>query len=139
MTAEAPTTATRNAEFKQRFAAMLSDIQKSGAQDGEAMMLIGSLAADLAGTLQRQNWAATKATMSTQTYNDLLKIFEQRGNEYHRAGKTKHAYAIQALAMSLVAATLRADPQMAEGEKMLDAIIDRSVAVYQTQALNARH
>lgn len=139
MTAEAPTTATRNAEFKQRFAAVLSDIQKSGAEDGEALALIGSLASDLAGTLKQQTWIAAKANMTTQTYNDLLKVFEQRGNEYHQAGKSKHAYAIQALAMSLVAATLRTDPQMAEGEKMLDAIIDRSVAVYQTQALKSRH
>jgi len=139
MTAEAPTTATRNAEFKQRFAAVLSDIQKSGAEDGEAMARIGSLASDLAGTLKQQTWAATKANMTTETYNDLLKVFEQRGNEYHQSGKNKHAYAIQALAMSLVAATLRTDPQMAEGEKMLDAIIDRSVAVYRTQALKSRH
>ncbi len=76
--------------------------------------------------------------MSHQTYNDLLKIFENRGNEYHQAGKQKHAYAIQALAMSLISATMRSDPQMAEGEKMLDAIIDRSVAVHQTQVLNSR-
>jgi len=139
MTAETPDTATRNAEFKQRFAAVVSDIQKSGSQDGEAMALIGSLAADLAGTMQHQNWVTTKANMTKETYHDLLKIFETRGNEYHKAGKTKHAYAIQALAMSLIVATMRSDPQMAEGEKFLDAIIDRSVAVYQTQALKSRH
>lgn len=139
MTAESPNTATRNAEFKQRFIAVLGDIQKSGSQDGEAMALIGSLASDLAGTLQHQKWTTAKANMTTQTYNDLLKIFEQRGNEYHQSGKAKHAYAIQALSMSLVAATLRADPQIAEGEKMLDAVIDRSVAVYQNLALKTRH
>ncbi|RYE52320.1 MAG: hypothetical protein EOP20_15125 [Hyphomicrobiales bacterium] len=139
MTAESPNTAARNAEFKQRFAAVLSDIQKSGAEDGEAMGLIGHLAADLAASLQQQNWATAKANMTTQTYNDLLKIFEQRGNEYHQAGKAKHAYAIQALSMSLVAATLRSDPQMAEGERMLDALIDRSVAIYQNLARKTRH
>jgi hypothetical protein len=139
MTAESPNTAARNAEFKHRFAAVLSDIQKSGAEDGEAMGLIGHLAADLAVSLQQQNWATAKANMTTQTYNDLLKIFEQRGNEYHQAGKAKHAYAIQALSMSLVAATLRSDPQMAEGERMLDALIDRSVAIYQNLARKTRH
>jgi hypothetical protein len=139
MTADATTIATRNAEFKQRFAAVLDDIRTSGAEDGEALALIGNLAADLAATLKQQNWVTAKANMTTQVYNDMLKVFEQRGNEYHKAGKTKHAYAIQALAMSLVAATLRSDPQMAEGEKMLDAIIDRSVAIYQTQLLKSRH
>jgi hypothetical protein len=138
MSAQAPTTEARNAEFKQRFASVLADIQQTGYNDGEAMALIGSLAAELCGSLQQQNWTTAKSVMSHQTYNDLLKIFENRGNEYHQAGKQKHAYAIQALAMSLISATMRSDPQMAEGEKMLDAIIDRSVAVYQTQVLKSR-
>lgn len=139
MTAETSNNAVRNAEFKQRFAAVLSDIQKSGAEDGEAMSLIGHLAADLADTMQQQTWAAAKANMTTQTYNDLLKVFEQRGNEYHQAGKTKHAYAIQALAMSLIAATMRSDPQVAMGEKVIDTIINRSVAIYRNLAPNSRH
>lgn len=139
MTAQAPDTGTRNAEFKQRFAAVLADIQQTGGQDGESMALIGSLAAELSANLQQPNWSSAKSVMSRQTYNDLLKIFEQRGNEYHSAGRDRHAYAIQALAMSLVASTMRADPQLAQGEKMLDAVIDRSVAVFQTQALKSRH
>lgn len=132
MTAEAPTQEARNAEFKQRFAAVLSDIRKDGAQDGEAMGLIGHLAHDLATSLQQPNWSKAKSVITPQTYNDLLKIFEQRGNEYHQAGKARHAYAIQALAMSLIACTMRADQQMAQGEKFLDALIDRSVAIYQS-------
>jgi hypothetical protein len=139
MTAETPNQASRNAEFKQRFAAVLGNIHKTSAEDGEAMALIGSLAAELAGDLQQQNWSTAKSVMAPRTYNDLLKIFEKRGNEAHQAGRTKHAYAIQALAMSLIAGTMRSDPQMAEGEKMLDALIDHSVAIYQTQKVNTRH
>lgn len=133
MTAEAPTTATRNAEFKQRFTAVLVDIQEMSGEDGEAMALIGSLAADLAATLQQPNWSSAKGVVTPQIYNDLLKIFEQRGNDYHKAGKAKHAYAIQALALSLVAGTMRSDPHLAEGEKLLDTIIDHVVGVYQSQ------
>jgi len=132
MTAEAPTKEVRDAEFKQRFAAVLADIQKSGQEDGEALGLIGHLANDLAKSLQQPNWSSAKKVVTTQTYNDLLKIFEQRGNEYHQAGKGKHAYAIQALAMSLVAGTMRKDTQLAEGEKFLDALIDHAVATYQS-------
>ena len=139
MTAPTDATSTRNAEFKQRFAAVLADIQQTGAEDGEAMALIGHLASDLATRLQQQNWVTAKANMTPETYNDLLKVFEQRGNEYPQAGKSKHAYAIQALAMSLIAATMRSDTQMTQGEKMLDAVIDRSVAVYQTQSRTNRH
>lgn len=132
MTAEAPTTEVRNAEFKQRFAAVLADIQRTGQEDGEALGLIGHLASDLAKSLQQPNWSKAKTVITPQTYNDLLKIFEQRGNEYHQAGQAKQAYAIQALAMSLISGTMRKDPQMAEGEKYLDAVIDRSVAIYQS-------
>lgn len=139
MTAEPQDIAARNADFKQRFAAVLRDIKENGAQDGEAMALIGSLASRLAGDLKQKNWTAAKAVMTMQTYNDMLKIFEKRGNENHQAGKQKQAYAIQALAMSLVAGTMRSDPQMAEGEKILDSLIDRSVAVYQTQNPNTHH
>ena len=46
----------------------------------------------------------------------------------HASGQVKQAYAIQALAVSLVSATQRADTMLAEGEKLLDAQIDRSVA-----------
>ena len=132
MTAETPTKEVRDAEFKQRFVAVLSDIQKSGQEDGEALGLIGHLASDLAKSLQRPNWSSAKAVITPQTYNDLLKVFEQRGNEYHQAGKAKHTYAIQALAMSLIAGTMRKDQQMAEGEKFLDALIDHAVATYQS-------
>jgi hypothetical protein len=132
MTAEAPTTEVRNAEFKQRFVAVLADIHSSGQEDPEALGLIGHLASDLAKTLQQPNWSSAKSVITPQTYNDLLKVFEQRGNEYHQAGKAKHAYAIQALAMSLIAGTMRKDPQLAEGEKFLDALIDRTVEIHQS-------
>lgn len=132
MTAEAPTTEVRNAEFKQRFIAMLTDLQDTAAEDGEAMALIGHLASDLSSNLQQENWSSTKKVITPQVYNDLLKVFEQRGNEYHQAGKIKHAYAIQALAMSLVSGTMRADQQLAQGEKILDSLIDHSVGVYRS-------
>lgn len=132
-------TAARNAEFKQRFTAVVSDILKSGGEDGQAMAMIGHLASDIAASLQQQNWVTAKANMTPEVYKDLLKIFEKRGNEYHQADKDKHAYAIQALAMSLIAATMRSDTQIAEGEKILDAVIDRSVAVYQNQTRKTAH
>lgn len=133
MTAEAPTQEVRNAEFKQRFAAVLADLQDTAVEDGEAMALIGHLASDLSTTLQQKSWSSAKTVITPQIYNDLLKVFEQRGNEYHQAGKARHAYAIQALAISLIAGTMRADRHLAEGEKILDSLIDRSVAVYRSQ------
>ena len=121
---------TKEEEFKQRFAAVLKDLQESGSKDNEAMWLLGSLASDLADNLQAADWSSAKGNMHAQTYDTLLRTFENQGNEHHREGRAKHAYAIQALAVSLIARTQRADPQMAAGEALLDQIIDYTVAVY---------
>ena len=125
---------TKEEEFKQRFIAVVRDLQQSGSKDVEAMWLLGSLASDLAGNLGRTSWTAAKAAMNGATYNTLLRTFEQQGNEHHRDGRDKHAYAIQALAVSLIAKTQRADPQMAAGEALLDDVIDYTVAVYRREA-----
>ena len=127
------TAPTKEAEFKQRFASVLQDLQEAGTRDGETMALIGSLASELAASLKQQSWSGAKSVMTTETYNDLLKTFETKGNGHHQAGRIKQAYALQALAVSLIAATQRADQTMAQGEMLLDAIIDRSVAIYRQQ------
>lgn len=133
------TAPTKEDEFKQRFVAVLRDLQQTGSHDGEAIALIGSLAADLADTLQQDSWSSAKSVVTTEAYNRLLKTFEAQGNALHQSGKTKQAYAIQALAVSLIAGTQRQDAQMAEGEKLLDAIIDRAVQLHRQQHPTTRH
>lgn len=133
------TAPTKEDEFKQRFATVLRDLQQAGAHDGEAMGLIGSLASELADQLQQSSWSGAKSVVTTETYNGLLKTFETQGNSLHQAGRAKHAYAIQALAVSLIAGTQRLDPQMAEGEKLMDAIIDRAVTLHRQQNPVTQH
>ena len=48
----------------------------------------------------------------------------------------KHAYAVQALAISLIARTQRADPQMQAGDELLDEIIDHTVTIYRKSKRN---
>lgn len=117
-------------DFKQRFAAVLQDLQQNGSKDNETMLLLGSLASDLADNLKSTTWTGAKASMSAKTYDTLLHTFETQGNEHHQARRDKHAYVIQVLAISLIARTQRADPQMQAGEALLDQIIDYTVAVY---------
>lgn len=121
---------TKEQEFKSRFAAVLQDLQQSGSKDSEAMWLLGSLASDLSDNLKSRTWTAAKTAMSAKTYDTLLHTFEAQGNEHYREKREKHAYAIQVLAVSLIARTQRADPQMEAGEALLDNIIDYTVAVY---------
>nr|WP_295888919.1 hypothetical protein [uncultured Devosia sp.] len=124
---------TKEEDFKQRFVAVLKDLQENGSRDNEAMWLLGSLASDLADDLKAADWSALKRGMQAQTYDTLLRTFEAQGNEHHREGRDKHAYAIQVLAVSLIARTQGADPQMAAGEALLDQIVDFTVAVYRRE------
>ncbi|WDR03862.1 hypothetical protein PSQ19_07455 [Devosia algicola] len=121
---------TKEQDFKQRLATVLQDLQESGVKDQAAMELLGSLALDLSGNLRAVNWSQAKKLITTPTYSTLLEKFEQEGNEHHQAGREKHAYAIQALAISLIAGTMRADPVIRQGEILLDTIIDAAVAAY---------
>ena len=98
---------TQEEDFRIRLVALLKDLQQGGADDGEAMFLLGSLAAGLADDLKSPNWVAAKAAMTPGTRDDVLRTFQDQGNRHHREGRAKQAYAIQALAMSLIAATLR--------------------------------
>lgn len=119
---------TKEQEFKSRFASVLQDLQQTGSKDAETMFLLGNLASNLSGNLRAQNWSSAKTVMTSKDYQALLRLFEQQGNEHHAAGRDKHAFAIQVLAVSLIAHTQRADPQMQAGEELIDQVIDRTVA-----------
>lgn len=121
---------SKEQDFKRYFSATLQDLQQTGSKDNEAMLLLGSLASDLADNLKSATWTAAKAAMDHKTYETLMHTFEQQGKEHHLAGRKKHAYVIQILTISLIARTQRADPQMQAGEALLDQIIDYTVAVY---------
>lgn len=121
-------THTKEAEFKQRFASVLQDLQQNGIADGEAMAMIGTLANDIARSLNQNSWSGAKATLTAAAYDELLSSFQRQGNALHQQGKGKQAYAVQLLAYSLVAGTQRRDPDMAQGEKLLDALVDHAAA-----------
>lgn len=114
---------TKEEDFKIRLAALLENLQQSGTEDGEAMFLLGSLAAGLADDLGSSNWITAKGAMNEKTRDDVLQAFQTQGNLHHSEGRAKQAYAIQALAMSLISGALREDADIAEGEILLDQII----------------
>ncbi|UYO00826.1 MAG: hypothetical protein KIT02_06360 [Devosia sp.] len=121
---------TERSDFSQILASTLQDLRTNGIADGEAMTLIGSLAADIADRLKVSSWSAAKARIDRQLHDQLLKSFQDQGNALHKAGNRKQAYAVQALAVSLVARTQTETPGVREGEHLLDALLDRAVEVY---------
>ena len=121
--------ATKEEDFKERFVAVLSDLRTNGGKDPEAMFLIGSLAARLLDRAKQPSWSAYKANMAPPVYARLLSDFEKQGNDFHREGRAKHAYAIQVLAISLIARTQK-DADVRAGEGLLDEMLGFLVAAY---------
>ena len=120
---------TEQPNFKQRFAAILGDLQRDGVNDPDAVQLIGAMATNVSTTLGRPLWSQTKAKMSETQYRAMLQAFETEGVEHLRAGREKHAYALQALAVSLLAHRQPADAELQAGEALLDALINAAMAV----------
>ena len=121
------------AEFKQRLAAVLDDLKESGMEDGEAMFLLGNFATRICDSVGKVGWTDVKNVITTADYDRLLKEFESEGNRLYKEGNTKAAYALQALAVSLVART-QADPQVKSGEALLDIVIDRAIGNFRKHA-----
>jgi hypothetical protein len=121
--------ATKEEDFKERFVAVLQDLRSNGGKDPEAMFLIGSLAARLLDRAKQPNWAAYKSSMTPPVYAKLLSDFEKQGNGFHKEGKAKHAYAIQVLAISLIARTQN-DAEIRAGDSLLDEMLGFLVAAY---------
>jgi hypothetical protein len=120
---------TKEEDFKQRFVAVLQDLRDDGTSDPEAIWLIGSLAATLIDKGGAGSWADLKQRLTRSGYDGLLRDFEVSGNNFHREGRGKHAYAVQVLAVSLVARTQQ-DPDLQTGSKLLDQLIESAVRVY---------
>lgn len=120
---------TKEDDFKTRLAAVVEDLDKAGTKDAEAMLLLGRLASDLSGQIKAANWTQAKRRMSRADYNTLLEGFREGGNAHYREGRIKQAYAIQTLAMSLIAPT-QPSLEVRQGGHLLDTLIDRAIVFY---------
>jgi len=127
------------ASFKPIFFSVLEDLKNTAAEDGEAMALIGTLGAEIASRFNQQSWTGVKQSLTRENYDELLGAFQRQGTELNKAGQTKKAYAIQALAVSLVAGTQRQDTDIAAGEPLLDQLIDHTVGLVIRTATRRTH
>lgn len=121
--------ATKEEDFRERFVAMMQDLHANGGKDQEAMFLIGSLASRLMDKTGAKSWATFKSTLGSYDRSVLLTDFETQGNKFHNDGKRKHAYAVQVLAMSVIAPS-QTDEDVLSGNKILDSIVNRLVTVF---------
>lgn len=120
---------SKEKDFKQRFIAVMEDLREDGSRDAEAMWLLGSLAATLVDKAKAKSWPALKQQLTPADHDGLLHDFQTSGNAFHAEGKRKQAYAVQALAMSVIARTQQ-DLDIQAGNTLLDDIIERAIAHY---------
>jgi hypothetical protein len=123
---------TKEEEFKQRFAAVVLDLTTS--EDTDMKTLIGGLAGRIISAAGAPNWIAFKARLSESAYSSLLTTFQTQGNALAQQGQHRQVYAIEVLAVSLVAKTQMGDPDIVSGTALLDPLIDQAI----TAARNAQ-
>ncbi len=116
--------------FKSRFIKLMKDLGQNASKDPETIWLIGSLAGSIMHDTNKKSWADLKGSMSRQDYSSLLSAFQAQGNELAEKGNHKAAYAVEALAISVIAPTMAKDEHIASGNKLLDRMIDDAVKFY---------
>lgn len=121
--------ATKEEDFRERFVAVMKDLHENGQTDQEAMFLIGSLASTLMKKGNSPSWPAFKSNLKTSEHSMLLWDLEKQGNKFHKDGKRKHAFAVQVLAMSVVADS-QTHRDVTEGNKLLNQYIGRLVQAF---------
>jgi hypothetical protein len=117
--------------FKQNLIAVLSDLQANGRSDKEAMWLLGGLASRLVEEAKKPNWVELKQALSTEAFQSLLATFRAQAKALAAEDKRKAAYAIEILAISLIARTQKT-PEIVAGDQLLDEFIEAAIRDYRT-------
>ncbi|HEV7718643.1 MAG TPA: hypothetical protein VGO70_06680 [Arsenicitalea sp.] len=116
-------------DFKQRLIAVLSDLQANGRNDAELLWILGGLGSRLVQEAKRATWLDVKMSLTTEAYQSLLSTFQAQANALAAEKKAKAAYAVEILAISLIARTQKT-PEITAGDALLDEFIEAAIGGY---------
>lgn len=116
--------------FKKRFISLMADLGKNASKDLETVWLIGSLAGSILSDAKSPSWTKFKSSLSGEGYDRLLTALKAQGNQLSEKGNHKAAYAVETIAISIIAPTMSKDEHIASGNKLLDQMIGDSVSFY---------
>ncbi|VAW21898.1 hypothetical protein MNBD_ALPHA11-105 [hydrothermal vent metagenome] len=116
--------------FKKRFISLMADLGKNASKDMETIWLIGSLAGSILSDAKSPSWAKFKSSLSGEGYDRLLTALKAQGNQLSENGNHKSAYAVETIAISIIAPTMSKDPHIATGNGLLDKMISDAVDLY---------
>ncbi|MGB3336231.1 MAG: hypothetical protein WBA73_03535 [Devosia sp.] len=115
---------------------VMRDLHEQGANDGEAMFMLGAAADYVCKTGQAASWPALKARLSATETVGLLAQIDAEGQAAVAKDQLKHAYALQILGLS-VAAIGAQSPQIHTAIGLLDDLLAKALGNYRKHASKA--
>lgn len=112
---------------------VLRDLHEQGANDGEAMFMLGAGAVYVCQTGQSTTWPALKARLGTSETVGLLAQIDAEGQAAVAKDQIKQAYALQILGLSVAASGARGE-QITAATELLDGIIVSALDNYRQYA-----
>ena len=132
MAEQDPNTPTLTPEqfFKIRFVNLMKDLGDNASKDPETIWLIGSLAGSIIEENNKKTWKEFKLSLAKDDFNRLLSAFQSQGSRLAKDNNHKSAYAVETLAISVIAPTMKKDPHIVKGNKLLDTMITDAITFY---------
>jgi len=112
---------------------VMRDLHEQGANDGEAMFMLGAAADYVCKTGQAATWPALKARLSPTETIGLLAQIDAEGQAAVAKEQIKHAYAIQILGLSIAAIGAQS-PQIRTATGLMDGLIATALGNYRKHA-----
>lgn len=112
---------------------VMHDLQQQGANDGEAMFILGAAADYVCTTGQAPTWPALKSKLSPTETLGLLAQIDAEGQAAVENDQRKHAYGLQILGLS-VAAIGAKEPRIGAAIRLLDDLIATALENYRKYA-----
>jgi hypothetical protein len=112
---------------------VMQDLHERGADDGEAMFMVGAAADYVCKTGQAGTWPALKSKLNATETLGLLAQIDVEGQTAIAKGQDKQAYALQLLGLSVAAIGARSqDIRTAAG--LMDDLIATALGNYRKHA-----
>ncbi|HFC04594.1 MAG TPA: hypothetical protein ENJ55_02715 [Rhizobiales bacterium] len=121
---------TPKLKFKYRFMRLMADLGENAAKDPETIWLIGSLAGSIIEDAGKSSWTELKLSQDKEAQNRLLAAFQSQGTQLAKDNNHRAAYAVETLAISVIAPTMATDEHINEGNKLLDKMISDAIDYY---------
>ncbi len=112
---------------------VMRDLHEQGADDGEAMFMLGAGADYVCTTGQATTWTALKSKLSGTETIGLLTQIDAEGQAAVAKGQVKHAYALQILGLS-VAAIGAQSQEIRTATRLMDDLIATALGNYRKHA-----